>query len=184
MAFDALTGYAQVGFNWTAQKNGPTSSISFPATVNQNTINAKSSVVLGDNVANGANELACWIQTITASGTATIDLTSLTDILNFTGVALVRLKSFAFWLLGTADDATNGTACSSISIGNAGSNGNALDMGAVANTRTLLNGDWTAYGTRQAAGKTVDSTHKNVLITNNDGSNAAAVLIALFGATS
>jgi len=187
MALAALTGAVKLSFSYLASLAALSSGISFAAPSVQNTVNASRSISFGGNVAGGANSVVNTIVTIAASGTATLNLQSLTDVINGASV-WVRLKTFVFWLLGTTDDSVNGTTCSSVSIGNAGSNGCPLDMGAIANTRTLTTnsgyGDWTAYGTNSAAGITVSASVKNVLITNNDSVNAAAVLFLGFGATS
>lgn len=183
MALSGLTGFMQLQFSYNALINGPSSGITINPQAVQNTITAKRSVVLGGNVANGANEGALAILTIAPSGTATINLQTLTDFMNVASVVLIRLKSFFFWLLGTGDDSVNGTVCTGVTIGNAGSNANQLDMGAVTHTRLLTNGDWTAYGTGSAAGLTVSGTHLNILITNTDGTNAAGLMYGLFGAT-
>lgn len=183
MAFDALTGYMSAGFNASATKNAPSSGLNLPGTTNSPTVNFKVPIVLGGNLANGANE--CWqlILTAAASGSVTLNLQSLTDLLNASGVALARVKAFLFCLLGTSEDSVNGTACSQVTIGNAGTNPNQLDLGGTTMTRTLLNGDVTMYASRQAAGRTVSGTACNVLLQNNDASNSMAVYSSGFGAT-
>jgi hypothetical protein len=182
-ALDNATGYLSCGISWNATKNGPNSGINFPPTSNANSLNQKVSFVTGGNVPGGINEVATNILIITAGGSATINLQALTDVINQSAVVLVRLKGFAFQLLGTAEDSVNGTACSGVTIGNAPTNGNMLELGAVTHTRKLQNGDWNAHASRQAAGLVVSATALNVLITNNDSVNPAAVLYALYGAT-
>ena len=183
MAFDGFSGFLNFQFNYAPSKNGPSSGITFPANGLSNTLTKKISYVLGGNVAGGVNEVALNIVTIAASGNTTLDLTSLTDVLGFASVALVRVKAFFFWLLSAADDSVNGTACSGVTVGNAATNANLLNMGGTTPTFTLGNGEVWAWGTGKAAGLTVDATHKNVLITNNDGAVAAAVLYGFAGAT-
>lgn len=182
-----LSGSMKFQFNYNVGVNGPSSSISFPQTSNNNTITASTTYLLGGNVLSGINEVAVVIQAVAASGTATINLNALTDVVGLAAV-LVRLKSYLFWLLTAADDATNGTSCSSVTVGAAVSNPCTLGMGGTSPTFTLNGGsagtgDKWGYCTGQAGGITVSGTVKNVLITNNDSVNAAAVLCAFGGAT-
>lgn len=181
MAFDAYTGYLQVSFNYNASKNGPSSSLNLPSPNVANTINLKVSYAIGSG-AGQVNEAITEILTIAASGSATIDLTVLADVLNTSGVALTKLKAFLFALLSAAQDTINGTACSGIVIGNAATNGNKLNMGAVTDTKILTNGDIDSYATASAAGITVSSTAKSVLVTNSDSGVAAGVLACFQGA--
>jgi hypothetical protein len=55
-------------------------------------------------------------------------MTSLTNILQQTGVSLARLKGFVIRLLSATDDAINGTTCSSITLQPGFSVGNPLDF--------------------------------------------------------
>jgi hypothetical protein len=183
MAFDAFTGSVQVAVQYNAQKNAPSSSLNLSPTVNSGTVQRKASYTLGGNTAGAMNEVATNIVSITSGGSFTIDLTNLTDVLGYTGVTLVRLKEFLFWLLSTTDDTVNGTACTSVSIGGAAANPNQLDLGSTTATRILLNGDATVYATKSAAGLTVSTTAKSITITNLDGAHAAGVLYHLGGAT-
>lgn len=136
----------------------------------------------------GADEIVSFLQTIAAGGSAVLDLQSITNILQQSGIALVRLKGYKIRLLTSGNtgavDSVNGTLCSSISVGNAPSNGNPLEMDAVANTYTIKNGGSHQHFDPSAAGFiAVTPSSKNVLITNNDGSVAAAVQVTLIGAT-
>ena len=136
----------------------------------------------------GADELVSFLQVIAPGGTATINLQSVTNIMQQAGVALARLKGYKIRLLAAsgkgAVDSVNGTACSSISVGNAPSNGNTLELGAAAQTFTVRSGGSHQHFDPSAAGfVTVSPTTKSVLITNNDGDVAAAVQVTLVGAT-
>lgn len=142
-------------------------------------ISIKSSVA---NAAVGGGDTALSaVYSITGGGTASIDLTTFTDIMERSGGSFARIKYIEFFLLGTADDAEIGTAASSVTIGNAASNANAMFLGDQAHEIVLQNGEFCCWGTRKAAGLTVDSTHKAVLITNNDGSVTAKLQVTMIG---
>ena len=136
----------------------------------------------------GADELASFLQVIAPGGSATINLQSITNILQQVGIALARLKGYKIRLLAAsgrgAIDSVNGTTCSSIQIGNAASNVNRLEMGADAHTYRINNGGSHQHFDPSAAGfVAVTTTTRNILITNNDASIAAAVQVTLIGAT-
>lgn len=183
MALDALTASLQTSFAYNAQKNGPSSGLNFPPNGLQNSINIKTAYTVGGNLAGAINEVVAEILSIAASGSATINLQSLTDVLNLGTVVLVRLKEYLFVLLNATQDSINGTACTQVTIGNAGTNPNPLDFGAATNTKLLTNGDQCSYATASAGGITVSGTALNVLVTNNDASHAAALLACFGGAT-
>lgn len=139
-----------------------------------------------NNAVGGADEVVSFIQAIAAGGTATINLQSITNILQQSGVALARLKGYKIRLLAAsgkgAIDSVNGTACSSITVGG-GANANTLEMNA-AGTLTINSGGSHPHFDPSAAGfSVITSSNRNILITNNDGSNAAAVQVTLIGAT-
>lgn len=131
--------------------------------------------------AGGGDTVLSSVFSITGGGTATIDLSSFTDIMERSGGSFARIKYIEFFLLGTADDASVGTAASSVTIGNAASNANAMFLGDQAHEVVLQNGDFICYGSRKAAGITVDGTHKSILITNNDGSVTAKLQVTIVG---
>lgn len=139
-----------------------------------------------NNAVGGADEVVSFLQAIAPGGSVTIDLKSVTNILQQSGVALARLKGYKIRLLtsGTkgAVDSVNGTLCSSIKVGG-GANACTLNMNA-AGELTVNNGGSQQYFDPSAAGFVlVSPTTKNVLITNNDGSVAATVQVTLIGAT-
>lgn len=167
-----------------------------------NNIAAQQPMTQGDNVGSsynfgtdnpnasvgGADEIVSFLQAIAPGGSVTINLRSIVNILQQSGVALARLKGYKIRLLAASGqgsvDSVNGTACSSIQVGNAAADGNALELGAVAYTYRINNGGCHQHFDPSAAGfATVSNTAKNVLITNNDGSVAAAVQVTLIGAT-
>jgi len=146
------------------------------------------STLAANNAVGGADEIVSFLQTIAPSGTATINLKSITNIMQQSGIALARLKGYKIRLLAAsgkgAVDPVNGTACSSISVGNAAANPNPLEMDAGTTTYTIKNGGDHQHFDPSAAGFVlVTNTTNNVLITNNDASVAAAVQVTLVGAT-
>src|SRR5690554_597888 len=74
---------------------------------------------IANNAAGGGDMLLSAIVAVPAAtpgtpdtpGTATVDLTSFTDFLNRATQSFARIKAIELRLLSTADDATNGTAC-------------------------------------------------------------------------
>jgi hypothetical protein len=145
------------------------------------------SSAVANNAAGGADLCAEFIVSVAGGGTATIDLQSVTDLLQTAAQSFARIKSIRFHLLSSTldagDDATNGTACSSVTIGDAATNANAMFLGAQDQTVTLPNGADIEYRDPGATGITVDGTHSDILITNNDGSVTAKVKVTITGGT-
>lgn len=156
--------------------------ISAPGNLTTPTITIKHSTP--NATAGGGDSLASFILSLAGGATVDIDLQALTDVANRTGHSLARFKYIEFWLLGTADDATNGTACSGVTIGNAASNAHQLFLGSDTHTFTLGNGEFVIWATRSAAGKVVDGSNKAVKVLNNDGSVAAALQVTVCGGSS
>jgi hypothetical protein len=183
-ALDDLAFTFSPSRTWSASANK--TGTDYNPVKNQGAIQAPT-VQIKKSIANaavgGGDMLVSKIYSIAGGGNTVIDLTSLTDVLERSGGSFARLKYVEFRLLSTADDATNGTAATSVTIGNAAADGNTLFMDAAADTFTLLNGDFIIWGTRQAAGKAVASGTKNVKILNNDGAVAAKVQVTLVGGT-
>ncbi len=184
MPLDSLTSSISAGLTIDARKN--ITGADYQPIQNNTTITKR--VALGTAVANGvaggADSLVSFIQSIAASGTATIDLRALTDILNQGAQVWARLKGLLIRLLSVADDATNGTAATQVVIGNAAMNANTLFLGAAAHTIVLKNGCFVAWGDPGAAGNTVSAAAKDVLITNSDAGVAAKVQFSAVGGTS
>lgn len=188
MALDSLTLNGSAPVNWTASKNVT------GAEANQNNstaTEARASIgtAAANNAANGANELYFALLSVAANSSTSIDLNSFTDILGATGIQAVRTKFIQVELLSAAQDSTNGTNATSITID--GTVSNALlsqsNSGWLANNTSsfvIPNGCWMQFGCPNAAGVAVDNTHKVIKITNNDGAVAAAVkVIAAVGTT-
>ncbi len=134
-------------------------------------------------VAGGADLVYSEVITLTASGTSTLNLQSFTDALGRTAQSFTRVKSIEIKLLTTTDTfgTITGTAASSISIGNAGSDPVALFLDDATTTFSLKNGENIKVESLGAAGWTVDGTHKNILFTNIDGVVGAKVLVQIIG---
>lgn len=181
MALDTLTLNGSAPVNWTASKNVT------GASPNQNSSSAnEAKASLGTaqagNAANGLNELYYSIQSIVASGSASIDLSTFTDILNAASVVGVRVKFIQVELLSTAQDSVNGTNATSVTIDGTVTNGLTSQsfsgwlVGTVSKI-DIPNGAWVQYGLTNANGIAIDSTHKVIKISNNDGSNSAGVKV-------
>lgn len=135
---------------------------------------------LANNAAGGGDTCLSQLFTLAASATTTISLASFTDALGQSAQAMARVKTIEFHHVSVADDATNGKTSTQVTIGNAGVNPFPMFLGLGTHTIKLLNGDYVGYGTRQAAGIVVGAAI-NILVTNNDGANQAAVLVTITG---
>lgn len=190
MALDSLSSTLKIQLNWTAEDN--LTGDDYSPVQNTGTITHQSSVgtSAANNAAGGGNELISWIQSISASSSATIDLTSLTNILQASGISLARVKGIVIRLLSTTDDETNGTAATYVTVGNNSSNDWTSQSGGrgwLASATSVLdipNGGAVGASFPSAAGVLVDSTHKIIKIANADSSVAAKVQISIQGATS
>lgn len=119
---------------------------------------------LGTKVANGASggadEIFSFQQAITGGGSATLDLTAMTNQLQQAAVNIVRIKAIMLQLLNTTDDSTITTpAASSVTVTNNGptlpvefdfgSNGSGLTLnlttGAGALTSVAINAAGSGY---------------------------------------
>lgn len=134
-----------------------------------------------NNVVGGADEFVSYLIQITGGSSTTIDLLSLTNILQQSGVALGDIKGIQIRLLSTTDDAVYGTAASSIAVGNATTSAWRLNNLSASATLAIKNGGVYQYKEPSAAGLTVDSTHFNLKVLNNDGSVTACVQVTLVG---
>lgn len=140
-----------------------------------------------NNAAGGGDECALFLTSVTASSNTTIDLTSVTDLLNTAAVTLARVKWVVFQLLSATDDATNGNACSSVTLDSSAPNGwtSQSFSGGFGNATSKLdipNGAVSnLIGVVSAAGVVVDSTHKIIKVINNDGALTAKFQTTLVG---
>lgn len=184
MALDSLVLNGQAGISWTAQKNVTGAS----ANNNSSSVSeAKASLgtAAAGNAANGLNELYFAVLSIAASGNATQDFTSFTDILNATAVVGARIKFIQVGLLSTTQDAVNGTNAASITIDGTATNGfvsQGTNPGWLLNATSgfaIPNGGWVQFGCTNANGVVVDATHKVLKINNIDAGVAAAVKVVV-----
>lgn len=181
MAIPNLANTVTCGWTWTCQTT-PASTDYQPQTASANPKVLGLNFSTGTNTAKAANQIASAIYAIAASGNTVINLQSLTNVLGTASVALVRLKGILVRLLSVADDAVNGTACSSVTVGNAATNPNLLFLGGTTPTFTLNNGEHLEWSTPGAAGIAVSPSACNLKVLNNDGANAAAVQVSVIGA--
>src|SRR5215510_15328812 len=174
MPIDVLNASLKASVSWNAQKT--MTGIDYQPSVNASSFGSTRSVStsLASTAAGGGNQVISFIQSIAGGANVTVDLQAVANIFGVVA-SLARLKGILFRLLSAADDATNGTAASQVTIGNAATNPHALYMGAGTHTTVLKNGEFICWGTSQAAGLLVSGTAKAVLITNNDGAVAAKV---------
>ncbi len=132
MAITSLTVTAAGTQQWTASNT--ITGLSSP-TVNSGRNNKQQNYAntIANNALGGADEYFNFLLTISGGASATLDLTTMTNVLQQTSVSIVRVKAYQFQLLDVADDATNGTACSGITYGAMGTavaNSCQLDLGA------------------------------------------------------
>lgn len=199
VSLSTLSATLTAQLSWTATKT--LTGTAYSAITNQSAI--KKALSLGTSAANaavgGADELASFVTSVSASSSSSIDLTAMTDILNQSSASLARAKAIVIRLLSASDDATNGTAAASITLDNTVTNAlsaqshsgwfdNAHEgtatggMGDATGSKfTIPNGGFLAFGTPAAAGVLVDGTHKVVKITNNDGAIAAKAETSFVG---
>ncbi len=98
----------------------------------QNSLSQDLGTANPNNALGGADEYFSFLLTISGGASATLDLTTMTDILGTATVAIVRVKACQFQLLSVAQDSTSGTACSGITygaMGNAVTNSVQLNLG-------------------------------------------------------
>jgi hypothetical protein len=146
-------------------------------------MNTSAGVAVANTAANGADQCLSAIFPITASGTTTIDLTSFTDCVGRTAQSFARVKFLFFRNVSLAQDPTYGGSASQVTIGAAGSNPFVMNLGGTTPTKIVKLGEFDAWGTNGATGYTVSGTNKNILITNNDATNAASVEVVVIGGT-
>jgi hypothetical protein len=151
--------------------------------------NSKKTQTYGTNIGNtslgGADEFISLVGTIGTSGSATVNLSSITNILQQTGIGLVRIKAWALRNLSTADDSVNGGNASSLLFGGSAPGQFAFNLSGASAGITVYNGGVQPYFDQQATGFTVTpASNDKIKILNNDASNAAGYEVDLFGGQS
>jgi hypothetical protein len=179
VAIESVSATFSMGVSYQAQGSAPGSQ--YQPTTAQGNPKKNIAFKTGTTASGQINELASKIFPIAASGNTTVNLQALLDVLGQTA-DLVRVKGLLLQLLSTADDPSNGTACSGVTIGNAGTHPFLGFLGGTTPTITLGNGEALGWLSPSANGLAVSLTACNLLITNNDGSNAAAVQVTVLGA--
>jgi hypothetical protein len=179
MSIESVTATFSMGVSYQAQGASP--GAQYQPTTAQGNPKKNIAFKTGTTAAGQINEVGSKIFSIVASGTATVNLQALADVLG-QSADLVRVKGLMFQLLSATDDSDNGTACSGVTIGNAGTHPFLGFLGGTTPTITLGNGEALGWLSPSANGLAVSSTVCNILITNNDGSNAAAVQVTVLGA--
>lgn len=157
MAIDELTGSFGAVVTWNARDNLTGDDYNPITNVGQIGKTLAYSSATAVAALGGANQFISYLISITGGSSTTVDLQALTNILNQTGVSLARIKGFMIRLLAVADDATNGTAATSITFGNTGV--------AVTNLHDLNGGG-------VGSGLTIDITHSGGAL-NTAAINAA-----------
>jgi hypothetical protein len=119
----SLTASMSTEFKWTAQNSLTGSSYNPITNVGdiKKTYNLGTS--LGNTVSGGADEVFSFQQSIVAGGSATIDLSAMTNLLQQTAVSIARIKGYQIRLLSATDDTTISpapTATSTITVTNNG----------------------------------------------------------------
>ncbi len=121
-----LTGSVSTNFGWQAQNN-LTGGTYNPIT-NTGTLRKNYSVgtAAANNLAGGADEIFSFQQSISAGSTATLDLTTMTNILAQASVSIARLKAMQIRVLSATDDSTISPAPTATSTGTVTNNGPAV----------------------------------------------------------
>lgn len=175
---DSATVRAQIAWNATKNVTGLTGIVS------NESLSKTLSFTLGSGAA-AIDQVVSQVRTLSASASETLDLNGgLTNVTNDASVVMVRVKAVFIQLLSTTDDSTNGTAASSITIGNAASNQFTGPLGGATETLTVPNGGFVMFGRGDASGwASTAGSADNLKVVNNDGSNSAAYRITIFGAS-
>jgi hypothetical protein len=179
MALSTLTSTLLIQLGWQAAKI--LTGDNYSPNQNATTLKSSSSIgtVAGNTAVGGGDELCSSIVSVAGGGTATIDLTAMTEITGATPISLARVKGILFRLLNPTLDATNGTLASSVTLGNNAANdfisqaANPGYLGSATSTLVIPNGGAAAFIFPSGNGVVVDATHKIIKVTNNDGVVAA-----------
>lgn len=122
--------------------------------------------------------------TVSIAGGATnnFDLVgNMTNVVGDASAPLTGIKSILIELINVAQDATNGTACTGITIGNHATAAWVAPFGATG-TYVIKSGGYWHHEEPTAGGVAVTATTADILkIVNNDGAVAAYVRITIIG---
>lgn len=183
----SFTGTAQ----WYAQQTQASgNSVMSPIVSNTNTI-SKALLNGTGTGANQANQVAVHVYNVTASSSTSVDLSAaVTNVVNagtatFTAINVILIQLLSSTAASGNYDATNGTACTSITIDGTVSNGFLSQSGTgwlTNNTSKIdiANGQGLALWGDQST-MPIASTYKILKLVNNDSVNAANVQITIIG---
>lgn len=177
---------------WFAQQTqAGGSSVMSPIVSNTNTISK--AILNGTGTgANQAQQVAVHVYNVSASSSSSVDLSAaVTNVVNSSTATFSAIKVILIQLLSSTTtsgnyDATNGTACSSITIDGTVSNAflSTANGGWLSNSTSkidIANGQGICQFGDNAGGMPISGTCKVLKITNNDAGNAANVQITLIG---
>jgi hypothetical protein len=118
--FSVLQATPKVTLSWTAQNN--LTGTDYQPLTNQGSISKQITYTqaVSNSALTGADLMASYIVTVSAGSATTIDLTAITDMLQRSSQTFARVKAMLVRLLNVADDSTNGTACTSVTVGHSG----------------------------------------------------------------
>lgn len=180
MSIPTLNATVQIGTSYNASLTQQGSQ--YTANSAQGNPAGRQNFTVGTTGSNKINEIYSVILKPAASGNSLLDLTSLADVFGLS-LNFARVKAIMFQLLSANQDASNGTACTQITIGAAGSHPWLMFLGGTTPTVILKNGEMIAWMTPSSDGSVITGGSNNMLlITNNDTVNAAAVQVTLLGA--
>lgn len=159
---------------------------------NNSTVSHDTSFTTGAAVAQGADQVYCALRTIAASSSENVDLSgTLTNLVNEASAAFARIKCVMVKLLSKKDDSTNGTACSSITVGGAASNAwtgffaDSSDKITIPGGSTTVKGGCFAICREDATGWTVTAGTGDILkVANDDATYTAAYYLVVVGSAS
>lgn len=190
----SVTGNLVATSTWSASQTQSGGSTAQPAIQSNGNTIARASFTSTGSGANSINQVAVKVYSIGASSSTTIDLSAaIRNVVNASDATFARIKSITITLLTSTTtsgnyDATQGTACTSITIGNAASNAwisvsNRGGFGGTTFTFDIPNGGSMSWSVDNANGFAITSgSNCNLKILNNDASVAAAVQLTLLGA--
>ena len=186
MALDSLSANLRIQMQWDVTKNMS----GLQPRKSTDTLVKAFAYTTGTGAGAG-NEMYVAYRTLAASASETIDFaTALTNLVGDTSVALARIKALLIWLLAATDTVgvsgsgqVTGTACSSITVGNAAATQFVGFFGAATHTLTIPNGGQFAIADPGATGwLCTNGSLDNFKVLNNDAGVAANYIIGLIGA--
>ncbi len=181
MGLSSLVSKITIGMNWTAENNLVGSDYQPIQQSGNIQISREGGTDQLNTSLNGANQWISYIVTVAGSSSTTVDCTSITNILQQTGVSLARVKSYVIRLLSVADDPLHGSNCESVKVGGAASVPLGFELDSPTMKFNVKNGDGHAHLSGDPLGIcTIGAGAKNVLIMNSS-TIAAAVQFTMQG---